>query len=41
MSKIFSALFIMSERLNYFDSSTKLFSDLYAAKFLDKIILFV
>ena len=36
MSKFFAALPIMFEFLpNYFDGSTKLFSDLYLAKFLD------
>jgi len=35
MSKFFAALLIMLERPNYFDSSTKLFSNLYLAKYLD------
>jgi len=33
MSKFFAALFMFLH--NYFDDSTKLFSDLYLAKFLD------
>jgi len=37
MSKLFATLFIMSFLYNYFDSSTKLFSDLYLIKFLNTL----
>jgi len=35
ISKFFAALLILLKRSNYFDSLTKLFSDLYLPKFLD------
>jgi len=35
MSKLFAVLLIVLEFPNYFDDPTKLFSDLYLAKFLD------
>ena len=35
MSKLFAVLCMRFLRINYFDGSTKIFSNLYLAKFLD------